>query len=237
VIVSPDGPLCYVPLAVLVPGRSLTLTPSASTHLLLGEEAGDPGEGVLALGDPVYEAPPEGEASSPRGGALTPLPQTREEAKAVGDVLLFGEEANEGALAERLATCDRWRAVHLAGHGLVDRERPTMSSLAISRTARSDGLLTGIEILRLRIAADLAVLSACETGRGKVVAGGGIMGLTRAFMYAGSSRVLCSLWNPKEGESMPCATALRQAQEHVRSHEKWKHPAYWAAWVLCGLPQ
>ncbi|MCC7137531.1 MAG: CHAT domain-containing protein, partial [Planctomycetes bacterium] len=78
---------------------------------------------------------------------------------------------------------------------------------------------------------------------------------TRAFMFAGSPRVLCSLWkvddaataslmqkfyelwNPKTGSNgMGTAEALRAAQEHVRSQAKWKHPYYWAAWVLWGLP-
>ena len=100
----------------------------------------------------------------------------------------------------------------------------------------------------------LVVLSACETGRGRVVKGEGIVGLTRAFMMAGAPRVLCSLWkvddeatkalmvkfyelwNQEEGKGLPAATALKQAQEFVRSHERWKHPFYWAAWVLWGLP-
>ena len=81
-----------------------------------------------------------------------------------------------------------------------------------------------------------------------------MLGLTRALMYAGSPRILCSLWqvddqatkalmvrfyelwNPKEGEGKPAAAALRQAQEFVRSQEKWNHPFYWAAWVLSCLP-
>jgi CHAT domain-containing protein len=87
------------------------------------------------------------------------------------------------------------------------------------------------------------------------VNGEGIVGLTRAFMFAGAPRVICSLWKvddeatralmvkfyelwaPKDGSTgMPVTQALRTAQEFVRSHEKWKHPYYWAAWVLWGLP-
>lgn len=255
VIVSPDGPLCYMPLGALFPGHSVTLTPSATTHVLLMEEEREPGERVLALGDPDYKGASEGAMAAYRGGLkLADLPGTREAAELVRDEVLLGKEANEEALAKKLSTQERWRAVHLACHGLVDRERPAMSSLAITRTEESDGFLTGIEILRMEIPADLAVLSACETARGKVVAGEGILGLTRAFMYAGTPRVLCSLWkvddeatmammvkfyelwNPTEGEGIPTAAALEQAQEFIRNHEKWKHPYYWAAWVLWGLP-
>ncbi|MDA1194780.1 MAG: CHAT domain-containing protein [Planctomycetota bacterium] len=109
----------------------------------------------------------------------------------------------------------------------------------------------------MEIPADLAVLSACETGTGRVVKGEGIVGLTRAFMFAGAPRVICSLWkvddeatkalmvkfyelwNPKDGKKgLGVAAALKQAQEYVRDHPngKWKHPYYWAAWVLWGLP-
>ena len=69
-----------------------------------------------------------------------------------------------------------------------------LSSLALSNAGEDDGFLTALEILRTKIPADLAVLSACETGKGKIVKGEGIVGLTRAFMFAGAPRVICSLW-------------------------------------------
>lgn len=94
------------------------------------------------------------------------------------------------------------------------------------------------------------MLSACEAGRGKVVRSEGIVGLTRAFMFAGSPRAPCSLWkvddeataalmrrfyalwSPKDGtQGLPADEALRAAQEHVRSVERWRHPYDWAAWV------
>ena len=147
-----------------------------------------------------------------------------------------------------------WRAVHLACHGLVDPERPMRSALALAPDAEHDGMLTYSEVFRLSVPADLAVLSACETGKGKIVKGEGIVGLTRAFMYAGAPRVLCSLWkvddeatqalmirfyelwNPKEGKKgLGAAAALRQAQAFIKGHDKWKHPYYWAAWQLWGL--
>jgi CHAT domain-containing protein len=125
----------------------------------------------------------------------------------------------------------------------------------LTPSGEDDGFLTATEVFRLKCPADLVVLSACETGRGKIFAGEGIVGLTRAFMFAGAPRVICSLWkvdddatlalmkkfyelwNPKDGtKGMGTAAALKAAQEFVRSHEKWKHPYYWAAWVLWGLP-
>jgi CHAT domain-containing protein len=106
----------------------------------------------------------------------------------------------------------------------------------------------------MRVPADAVVLSACETARGRVYAVEGIVGFTRAFLFAGTPRVLCSLWkvddeatralmerfyalwNPEDGEGLGAAEALRRAQEHVRGQARWQHPYYWAAWVLWGLP-
>lgn len=103
----------------------------------------------------------------------------------------------------------------------------------------------------LVVPADLVVLSACETAAGKLYRAEGIVGLTRAFMVAGASRVLCSLWKVDDAatrafmgkfyelwkdEGLPAATALRRAQDHLRAQKQWEHPAHWAAWVLWGLP-
>ena len=130
-----------------------------------------------------------------------------------------------------------------------------LSSLALSGADGGDGFLTALEVLRMDMPADLAVLSACETGRGKIVKGEGIVGLTRAFMYAGAPRVLCSLWkvddeatqalmlefykqwSPKTGDGLSAAAALAKAQAHVRAQKQWAHPYYWSAFVLWGLPE
>ena len=130
-----------------------------------------------------------------------------------------------------------------------------LSALALTADEENDGFLTAHEIFRMSIPADLVVLSACETGKGRIYRTEGIVGLTRAFMFAGAPRVVCSLWkvddeatqalmvrfyelwNPKDGsEGLSAAAALGQAQAHVRSQERWAHPYYWAAWVLWGLP-
>jgi CHAT domain-containing protein len=257
-LVSPEGPLCYVPFSALVPDLPLVTVPSGTTYgLLLEEEGKKRGESVLAAGDADYTAARDETAAATyeRGIRLSPLPGTRAEAKAVGDVVLLGKDASEAGIAASLRERPRWRAVHFACHGLVDPERPTLSSLALSPDAHHDGYLTALEVLDLEVPADLVVLSACETGKGKIINGEGIVGLTRAFMFAGAPRVICSLWkvddaatsammtefyrlwNPKDGKpGLSTAEALRKAQEFVRSQPKWKHPYYWAAWVLWGLP-
>jgi CHAT domain-containing protein len=257
VLVCPDGPLTYVPFSLLFPTRATVGIPSATVYRQFLADAVARGEGVLAVGDPDFaEVPAPGTPSrAGRAGALPRLPATRDEAKAVGDRLLLGKDATEAGLRSALAERKRWRAVHLATHGLVDAERPSLSALALTPTAEDDGFLKAVEVLRTSVPADLVVLSACETGRGKVVLGEGLVGLARSFMYAGAPRVLCSLWkvddeataalmsrfyalwNPKDGSKpLGTADALRAAQESVRSRPAWKHPYYWAAWVLWGVP-
>ncbi len=261
VLVSPEGPLSYVPMAPLFPGRDVAYEPSGTTYGFLREDRAKRGEQVLALGDPDYgvKVDPralETYASAQRGGRLVALPGTRDEAKAIGDVTLLGKDASEAGLRAAIAKKkDRWHGIHFACHGLVDPERPTLSSLALTPDAENDGFLTALEMLRMEIPSDLVVLSACETATGRIVRGEGIVGLTRAVMFAGAPRVICSLWkvddeatralmtrfyelwNPKDGKpGLSTAEALRKAQELVRSQEKWKHPYYWAAWVLWGLP-
>jgi CHAT domain-containing protein len=250
VLVSPFGRLAYVPFALLLPDREVVCVPSGTTYGRLLEERPPPGRGILALGNPVY-----GE------GDLAPLPESEGEAKAVGEVLLLGEDATEEKLLRAVARRDRWRAAHFACHGLVDPESPAHSCLALTAAPPDDGRFTCLDLFGKRIPADLVVLSACETARGKVYRAEGIVGLTRAFMLAGAPRVLCSLWkvddeatralmvrfyelwNPTpefDRRGLPAATALKEAQEFVRTHPdhpEWAHPYYWAAWVLWGLPE
>jgi len=255
-LVSPYAALSYLPFALLLPEHEVVYVASGSTYGLLTEERGKRGRSVLALGDPDYGVPVDPVVlAAVRGGReLARLPSTRDEARAVGDDVLLGREATVTGLARAVEKRPRWRAIHLACHALIDPERPMFSSLALTPTDGNDGLFTFLDVFRMRLPADLVVLSACETARGRVYRSEGILGLTRAFMFAGSSRALCSLWkvddaatralmekfyalwNPAEGDGLDTAAALRDAQAFVRDHPKWRHPYYWAAWVLWGLP-
>jgi CHAT domain-containing protein len=259
-LISPAGALAYVPFAAVVPEVVVAYEPSGAAYAQLLEDAARRGAGVLALGDPDPAPPGDGvdAGDGGRGSRFGRLPGSREEARKVGDVVLLGSEATESRLQRALAERPRWRAVHLACHGRIDAEHPFRSALLLTPDPGGDGELTVLEVFRMRIPADLAVLSACETAKGRVVRGEGIVGPMRAFLYAGSPRVLCSLWkvddeatkalmvrfyelwNPKDGsKGMGAAEALRRAQAFVRDHPdhpEWKHPCYWAAWVLWGLP-
>ena len=197
-------------------------------------------------------APPAAQPAAPAPAAKPPeKPLSPEQA---ADAVLADIKATETGLAAASTKRDRWRAVRFACHGVVNIERPVLSSLAVTPGGGENGFLSTLEVFRMKIPVDLVVLSACETARGKMYKAEGVMGFTRAFMFASAPRVICSLWkvddgatkalmvkfyelwNPKDGgPGIPTAEALRRAQEFIRSQEKWKHPYYWAAWVPWGL--
>jgi CHAT domain-containing protein len=257
VLVSPDGALAHVPFPAVLPDKQVVCVPSGTTYGILLEEGLIRGRDILAVGDPDYgprDAPVGGEAPRAAYGQLTPLPQSADEARAVGDIVLLRRDATEARVRDAiLGGHPRWRGIHFACHGVIDLEQPEASALALTQDGGDDGFLTALEVLAMRIRADLVVLSACETATGKIVRGEGVVGPTRAFLFAGAPRVICSLWrvddaatralmlkfyelwNPRRGRiGMDPAEALRRAQDHVRAQRAWSHPYYWAAWTLWG---
>jgi len=256
-LLSPDGPLCYVPFPLLLRDSEVAIAclPSGTTLRLLREEQARTGVGVLALGDPDYTLEHQGRSLQiyADGVALEPLPATRKEVVAItdeDDARLLGSYATVRNLAEMAATRPRWSVIHLACHGLIDPRTPTLSALAVTPEVGDDGFLTALEVYGMHLPADLVVLSGCNTGRGRFVKGEGLVGLMRAFMCAGAPRVTVSLWKVDDeatqalmtrfhrlwhDEGRPTALALRQAQREIAQQGKWSHPRYWAAWVLWGL--
>jgi CHAT domain-containing protein len=148
---------------------------------------------------------------------------------------------------------NQYRYVHFATHGLLNSVHPELSGIVLSmideRGAPQDGFLRAHEVFNLRLSADLVVLSACQTGLGKEVRGEGLVGLTRGFMYAGSPRVVVSLWSVSDvataelmerfykgmlvGKLRPAA-ALRSAEVAMWKQKRWAAPFYWAAFTLQG---
>ncbi len=256
-LISPDGPLCYVPFPLLLRDTLLEVAclPSGTTLRLLARERERTGSHVLALGDPEYRFAHKGRSLQvyAEGVPLKPLPATRREVMAItqaDDMRLLGSYATVRGLAEVVATRPRWSAIHLACHGLIDPRTPTLSALALTADAKDDGFLTALEVFGMALPADLVVLSGCDTGRGAFMKGEGLVGLMRAFMCAGSPRIVVSLWKVDDeatqalmaafhrrwrAGALSAAAALREAQAEVRAVPKWRHPRYWGAWVLWGL--
>lgn len=253
--VCPQGDLCYVPWPALAPRRRVACVPSGTVLAALRDEPRPRGERILAIGNPEYgERGATGVPMYFRGRWLSPLEETAEEVRAITepeDVVLTGVKATETALKAELAKRDAWRSVHLACHGLIHPDSPMLSALALSPSEEDDGFLTVLDLLGMDLPTDLLVASACDSGRGEIVSGEGVIGLTRAFLIAGAKRVVVSLWKVDDRATCALMTkfyerwragdvparALQRAQAYVREHEdgKWRHPRYWAAWVLWGL--
>jgi CHAT domain-containing protein len=148
----------------------------------------------------------------------------------------------------------QYRIVHFATHGMLNSVHPGLSGIVLSLVddegKPQDGFLRLQDIYNLKLPAELVVLSACETGLGKEIKGEGLIGLTRGFMYAGTPRVVASLWKVDDRatselmkrfyqgmlgpEALSPAEALRQAQLSIWKQNQWRAPFYWAAFVLQG---
>ena len=160
-------------------------------------------------------------------------------------------DANEDNLGARDIT--KYRIIHVATHGLLNAERPQFTGVVLSLVGNKthDGFVRTDEVFNLRLGSPLVMLSACETGLGKEKRGEGVMGLTRAFMYAGAPTVGVSLWSVADkstadlmtdfykrllttGEGTTSSGALRAAQLALISGKKYSAPFYWAPFVLVG---
>jgi len=163
----------------------------------------------------------------------------------------MGFAANrEAATSRRLA---EYRIIHFATHGIVNARQPELSGVVLSlfdpRGRRQDGFLRLHDIYNLTLAADLVVLSGCQTALGKELRGEGLLGLTRGFMYAGARAVVASLWQVDDESTAELmkrfyrgmlkehrrpADALRAAQMEMSQDKRWAAPFYWAGFVIQG---
>jgi CHAT domain-containing protein len=187
---------------------------------------------------------------------LEPLPGSRSEVEAISSLFpgsrrLLGRDATEEAIK---SLAPQARRLHFACHGLIDERFPLSSALALTipehaQEGQDNGLLQAWEIFEeLRLDADLVTLSACDTGRGKEMGGEGLVGLVRAFQFAGARSVLASQWGVaddatadlmkrfygylRQGRSKD--EALRSAQAEMIHSQSFAHPYYWAAFQLTG---
>jgi CHAT domain-containing protein/tetratricopeptide (TPR) repeat protein len=195
---------------------------------------------------------------SPLSRSFARLPKTREEADAIAGLAPVGQvwkaldfAANrEAVLGGELR---RYRIVHFATHGVADTRTPELSALVLSQVDRAgrprEGFLRLTDVNDLDLAADLVVLSACETVVGREVRGEGLMGLTRGFASAGVPRVVASLWRVEDQASAATMTrfyagmwrgrlrpaaALRAAQRALRQNPRYRDPHLWAGFVYQG---
>ncbi len=239
----------------LIETYGLRTAPAAAILERPRPAAGESKSQFLLVGDPTGVAPDD------RGKALPPLPGARSEVARIAQqipglkILLTGPEAEESRV---LSSAPGSAVLHFATHAVLHPSRPFDSYLALSAGSR----LTAGEIYNLRLNADLVLLSACRGGSGKV-SSDGLLGLTRAFFYAGTSSVIAPVWDIADAPTVELmaefyrryrqsgnkSTALRHAQLRLLSMLRAgkltldtpagpvaapEHPWLWAGFVLQG---
>ena len=194
------------------------------------------------------------------GEYITPLPGTETETEEIlklydnrnlkGSILLHNN-ANEEFV--KTGGLENSKILHFATHGFVNSERPDLSGilLAPDTTGGQDGILYSGEIYNLKLNSDLVLLSACETGLGKIQKGEGIIGLTRALLYAGVRNIIVSLWmvgdqstsdlmvdfyrnSLNTEQNLSYSESLRKAKMLMIQQGKYSHPLYWSPFILIG---
>ena len=254
VIFLPQGELFLVPFAALpnaqgqylIQRHTIVTAPSIQTlefthaqaKQARSEQAQFKGRSVV-VGDPKMPLF--------NGIALPPLPGARQEAIVVAKLLnttpLLGEQATKSAVLAQMQSAS---VIHLATHGLLDTVQGDVpGAIALAPSGQDNGLLSASEIFDLKLNANLVVLSACDTGRGKIT-GDGVLGLSRSIVAAGVPTVLVSLWAVNDASTSVLmsefyrqleqqqykAQALRQAM--LITMQKYPQPEYWAAFTLVG---
>ncbi|MDM3856552.1 MAG: CHAT domain-containing protein, partial [Aphanizomenon gracile PMC649.10] len=177
---------------------------------------------------------------------LKALIWAEKEAKDIASLMnisaLTGNKATKTAILEKMSQAG---IIHFATHGLLDEYRGIGSAIALAPSGKDDGLLTADEILNLKLNADLVVLSACDTGRGRIT-GDGVVGLSRSLISAGTASIIVSLWAVDDDstsflmtefyknreQKLDKATALRKAM--LTTKAKYSSPLNWAAFTLIG---
>ena len=206
---------------------------------------------MLIVGNPTMPSLPSLPDEPTR--QLPSLPDAEREAIEIAKFFdteaITGDEATETVIAQKISNA---RLIHFATHGLLEYGIPEDSlvrdvpgAIAFAPSAQDDGLLTSSEILDLDLNAELVVLSACDTGRGKIT-GDGVIGLSRSLISAGVPSVIVSLWSVPDTptadlmtefyknleENPDKAQALRQAM--LSTMKNYPNPVDWAAFTLIG---
>ena len=245
IVIVPHGVLHYLPFTALrssagrwvVEEFSVSTLPSASVLRYLADKGASASGPALVVGNPDL-------------GAELALPWAEREARMVarheqGSTMLVRADATEARVKKLLETAG---VVHLATHGDLSENDPMSSAVLLVPGGGEDGRLEVREVFALDLHARLVVLSACETGLGKLSRGDELVGLQRAFLYAGTPAVITTLWKVDDKatfglvrafytrlESAEPVGALRQAQ--LETMKTFPHPYAWAAFGLTGLPR
>jgi len=261
--------------------NEIVYEPSASTLLILAKSESQSVEtqkDLLVLADPIFSKQDSRVSSESESAAdshplastlnsfrfanslnaLSRLFASGDEAHSIAEIvgtsqstLALGSAANRELVLN--SEISRYKIIHFATHGLLDEERPELSSLVLSRYDEKgnnqEGTIRLHDIYGLNLVADLVVLSACNTGIGKEVKGEGLMSLNNAFLQAGAKSVVSSLWKVDDyaaqelmknfyreltSGNVTTSEALRRAQIKMWQNPRYKSPFYWAAFKIEG---
>jgi len=219
---------------------------------------------LLALGNPSLGNRTVERARTVSNAAFPPLPEAERQVKTLGQLyglqhsrIYVGAEAREDRFK---AEAGNYRIIQLATHGVLNNANPMYSNIVLMQSAedsqeKEDGLLEGWEIMKLDLKADLVILSACDTARGRIGAGEGVIGLTWAFFVGGTPTTVVSQWRVESASTtdlmlgfhrdlksasgggqyaMTKAEALRQAELKLLRTRSYQHPFFWAGFVVMG---
>jgi CHAT domain-containing protein len=218
-------------------------------------------DSLLAFGNPLLTNDIASNVKAVyRGESLGPLPEAESEVKALEEIwrpakrrVLIGPQAQKKVFKD---IASQYAVIHLATHGVLDNSNPLYSRLLLARSASDrddDGLLEAREIMQLRLNAKLVVLSACQTAQGRIGAGEGMVGMSWAFLMAGVPTLVASQWKVDsastailmiyfhkrlKGQTANAvstkADALRQAALALLKEPRYRHPFFWAGFVMIG---
>lgn len=263
--IVPDGALWNLPFQALmnksnqylIKEQSLFYAPSLTVlREMLKGDIGDPKHtaSLIAFGNPII-------GKDEQRKELCPLPAAETEVTSIAKTfdsrdqrVLIGRSASEKSFK---ALASGYKTIHLATHGIIDNSLPLYSHLLLTSTdgdPENDGLLEAREIMNMQLNADLAVLSACETANGRISPGEGVIGTSWAFFLAGTRSMLVSQWrvnsastselmvnfyqalDSKEvGKGSRKARSLQEATLQLMKDQRYRHPFYWAGFVLVGI--
>jgi CHAT domain-containing protein/Tfp pilus assembly protein PilF len=273
-VIVPDSTLWDLPFQALLSGANRFLIEDAAiayapsltvlremTMRRKNHAADNTPATLLALGNPMVANGTSNRAAlTLRDGKLDPLPEAEQEVKAVGRLygasrskVYIGADAREDRVKSEASNA---KILHFATHAMLNNASPMYSHLALAEgNDKEDGLLEAWELMQLNLHADLAVLSACETARGRIGAGEGMIGFSWAMFIAGVPSIVVSQWKVESagtrdlmvnfhralispavaGKAKPTKTeALRQAALKLMKNPETNHPFYWAGFVLVG---
>ena len=190
---------------------------------------------------------------------LVELPGTESEVKEISQLfsaknlkstVLTRQQADEKKVKD--VDLKNFSYLHFATHGIVDETNPDLSRIYLYTSSESeDGNLYAGEIYNMDLNANLVTLSACQTGLGKISKGEGVIGLSRALVYAGSKNVIVSFWSVADQSteslmkkfyrqvldtpSQNFSRSLREAKLYLITEDKYSSPHYWAPFILIGF--